>query len=423
MSARITAADFPDKLKVLFEPKRYKVLYGGRGAAKSWGVARALLIRGAQKPTRILCAREIQKSIADSVHQLLSDQVRNLGLENFYKIQNNEIIGKNGTEFTFHGLKHNIANIKSVEGTDILWVEEAQNVSKSSWNTAIPTIRKEGSEIWITFNPELEEDETFQRFVLDPPPNAFVVKVNWSDNPWFPKVLDEERLALKERDPNAYENVWEGHCKQVIDGAIYAEQLRQATADGRITRVPYDPTKPVSTFWDLGLSDMTTIWMGQIVGLEFRFIDYLQSNSHAVSWYVAELQKRPYSWGDDFIPHDGKHKQQAAAALPEGQRTIEGQLRSLGRKPKVMARMGKAESIAATRAMFPRCYFDREKCADGLQALRHYQYAVDPDTGKRSQQPEHNWASHGADALAIAAWSMKSDKPKGWAQPSTKWVV
>lgn len=423
MSAQITAADFPDKLKVLFEPKRYKVLYGGRGAAKSWGVARALLIRGAQKPTRILCAREIQKSIADSVHQLLSDQVKNLGLENFYKIQNNEILGRNGTEFTFHGLKHNIANIKSVEGTDILWVEEAQNVSKSSWNTAIPTIRKEGSEIWVTFNPELEEDETYQRFVVNPPPNAFVTKVNWSDNPWFPKVLDEERLTLKARNENDYLHVWEGECKQVIDGAIYAEQIRQAQNDGRITRVPYDPTKPVSTFWDLGLSDMTTIWMGQIVGLEFRFIDYLQSNSHAISWYVAELQKRPYSWGDDFIPHDGKNKQQAAAALPEGQRTIEGQLRSLGRRPKVMTRMPKHESISATRAMFPRCYFDREKCADGLQALRHYQYAVDPDTGKRSLQPEHNWASHGADALAIAAWALKSEKPKNWSQPSTKWVV
>ena len=170
----IANAEFPEKLSILFDKARYKVLYGGRGGAKSWGVARALLILGCKSTLRILCAREFQTSIKDSVHKLLSDQIYALGLESFYEITQNSIRGKNGSEFAFVGLKNNVANIKSFEGVDICWVEEAQTVSKTSWNVLIPTIRKEQSEIWVTFNPELESDETYQRFVISPPDHAIV---------------------------------------------------------------------------------------------------------------------------------------------------------------------------------------------------------------------------------------------------------
>jgi phage terminase large subunit len=233
-------AEFPAKLQCLFAPKRYKVLYGGRGGAKSWGVARALLIQGAAKPLRILCAREFQNSISESVHALLSDQIKALGLDGFYEVQNTTIRGRNGTELYFAGLRHNVTKIKSFEGVDIVWCEEAQTISKSSWDTLIPTIRKEGSEIWITFNPSLEADETYQRFVARPPTNSTVVKVNWSDNPWFPAVLRQEKDDLKAKDPDAYLTVWEGHCKQTLDGAIYANEVRKATEEGRFARVPYD---------------------------------------------------------------------------------------------------------------------------------------------------------------------------------------
>ena len=138
----VSAVEFPQKLEILFEPKRYKVLYGGRGGAKSWGVARALLVLGVKKTTRVLCAREFQNSIGQSVHKLLSDQIIALKLESFYEITQNSIRGKNGSEFAFVGLKNNVANIKSYEGVDICWVEEAQSVSKTSWNVLIPTIRK-----------------------------------------------------------------------------------------------------------------------------------------------------------------------------------------------------------------------------------------------------------------------------------------
>jgi phage terminase large subunit len=402
--------EFPEKLQFLFEPNRYKILYGGRGGAKSWGIARALLTIGAQRPLRVLCAREIQKSIADSVHKLLKDQIEAMGLSAFYEVQNAVIRGKNGTEFTFHGLKHNVSNIKSVEGTDICWVEEAQNVSKSSWETLIPTIRKPGSEIWVSFNPGLEQDETYQRFIVRPPTGAIVAKVNYTDNPWFPAVLRQEMEDLRARSEDDYRHVWEGACKTVLDGAIYADELRRATAENRITRVPYDPIKPVSTYWDLGYSDSVSIWCAQVVGMEWRIVDFIQSNRKPASWYVSELQKRPYAWGLDWLPHDGKATTMAAAALPEPDRTIAGQLRSLGRKVRVLPQSKLVDGINAVRTVFDRCWFDAEKCADGLHALRHYRYEVDEDTGAVSRLPMHDWSSHAADAFRTLAMSIEHER-------------
>jgi phage terminase large subunit len=410
LSKLTTRVEFPEALDFLFTPSRYKVTYGGRGGAKSWGMARALLLLGAQKPLRIVCAREIQKSIADSVHKLLSDQIVALGLSDFYDILQTTIRGKNGTEFSFHGLKHNVGNIKSLEGADICWVEEAQAVSKSSWATLIPTIRKDGSEIWVSFNPELESDETYQRFVVRPPTGAIVRKVNWQDNPWFPEVLRQEMIDLRERSEDDYLNVWEGNCKQVLDGAIYADEIRRAMADNRITRVPHDPTKPVHTFWDLGWSDSVSIWCAQTVAMEFRVIDFIQSSRKPASWYVAELQKRPYVWGNDWLPHDARATTMASAALPDVERTIEGQLRALGRSARVLPVRSIEDGINAARTIFDRCWFDQDKCADGIQALRHYRYDFDPDTGQTSRKPLHDWSSHAADAFRLLAMALTEDK-------------
>jgi phage terminase large subunit len=404
----VSGASFPARLECLFRPARYKVLYGGRGASKSWGVARALLIRGAAQPTRVLCAREFQNSIKDSVHRLLSDQIAALGLEGFYEVQQTVIRGGNGTSFAFEGLRHNVTKIKSFEGVDVCWVEEAQTVSKASWDTLIPTLRKEGSEIWVTFNPELESDETYRRFVANPPPGAIVEKVNWSDNPWFPEVLRAEKDALKARDPDAYLTVWEGHCRQALEGAIYAAELRRATEEGRITRVPYDAGKPVSTFWDLGRADMTSIWFAQVVGFEFRLIDYYEDRGQALGHYLKVLQDKPYLYGEDWLPHDARN------ALLASERTIEQQLRAMNRSVRITPKVGVADGINAARTIFARCWFDAGKCADGLNALRHYRYDVDPETKQTSKRPLHNWASHAADAfryLAVGLQEPKAPRP------------
>ncbi len=397
----IPTIELPAKLEPVFQPKRYKVLYGGRGGGKSQGVALALLTLGAQKPLRILCARELQKSIKDSVLKLLADLIKQHNLHSFYEIQTATVKGINGTEFIFEGLRHNIESIKSKEGIDIVWIEEAQTVSKNSWDILIPTIRKEKSEIWMTFNPNLESDETYQRFVVDPPKDSIVIDINWQDNPWFPQVLELERIELKEKNYDEYLHVWEGKCKQALEGAVFMHELRVMEQEDKIMNVPYDPNVPVQTYWDLGYSDMNTIWFVQKVGMQYRFIDYYENNLQNIAHYVKVLNSKPYVYGTDWIPHDGDNKALGSTM------TIQEQLRKLGRKPRIVQKVSIPTRIQAGRAIFPMCVFDRQACADGINALRHWSYKVDDETGQFSNYPVHNWASHAADSFTYFAMSIK----------------
>ena len=213
--------EIPHKIaECLSIPSRYKVLYGGRGSGKSWSVARYLLAIGMGRKVRVLCARETQKSIADSVHKLLSDQIYALGLDGFYEIQKAAILGKNGTEFLFSGLR-DAASLKSFESIDICWIEEAQAVTEDSWSILIPTIRAPNSEIWVVFNPRVESDPTYQRFVVAPPDNCRIAFVNYWDNPWFPTVLKDEMEALRRKSYHQYLHVWEGKCVIDPEDAVY----------------------------------------------------------------------------------------------------------------------------------------------------------------------------------------------------------
>lgn len=396
-------AQFPKALGFLFEPHRYKCAYGGRGGAKSWGFARALLLKGREKKLRILCARETQKSIQESVHKLLSDQIAALGLQPFYNILKTQIMGANGTEFAFAGIRQNVNNVKSFEGFDVVWVEEAQNVSRNSWNVLIPTIRKEDSEIWLSFNPDLESDETYQRFVINPPSNAKVVKIGWQDNPWFGDVLKQEMLDLRRRSEDDYQHVYEGSCKQVVEGAIYKAELIAAEQENRLTRVPYDPQFPVHTFWDLGFGDNTSIWFAQSTPFEFRIIDHLSASLQPLQYYLKRIQERPYVYGTHWLPHDAK-----AHELGTG-RTIEELTQEvLGKdRVKVARRLSIEDGIAAVRAIFGRCWFDREKCADGIQSLRHYRFERDENLRTFKREPLHDWSSHDADAFRTLGVAIK----------------
>ena len=206
-------ANIPAAFGYLFKPARYKVAKGGRGSAKSWSYADALLITGMDSPLRILCAREIMNSIKESVYRLLIDRIKALGLEDFYSATQSSIVGINGTTFIFAGLFRNVNQIKSLEGIDRVWVEEAESVSKDSWDLLIPTIRKPGSEIWVTYNPQFEDDDTHQRFAVNPPDNAVVRHINYDQNPYFPEVLRQEMEQDKARDKAKYETVWLGQPK------------------------------------------------------------------------------------------------------------------------------------------------------------------------------------------------------------------
>lgn len=422
--------EFPEKLECLFQPSRYKILYGGRGATKSWGVARALLIQGATKPLRILCAREIQRTIADSVHRLLADQIVAMGLESFYRVLDTEIVGINGTEFAFAGLRQqDVHKIKSFEGVDVCWVEEAHTVTAKSWDVLIPTIRKEGSEIWVTFNPELDTDETYQRFVVTPPPNAIVLKLTYADNPWFPETLEQERQTLRARDLVAYDNVWEGKPRSVVEGAIYASEIAKVIEDRRLRPVPYDPMLRVHTIWDLGWG-VTAIGLAQRMASELRIIGYYELSGTKYPDDIARLERLGYRWGTDFLPHDARHGNKHTGKSPEET------LLALGRKVQIVPDIGIENGIAAARLAFSRCYFDDskvEKIPEGhvgvgrlFECLKRYKRIMNSRTG-HLESPDDDEYAHGADMfryLAVIADKMKNDSDsKPLPKPNTKWVV
>jgi phage terminase large subunit len=192
---------------------RYRVVYGGRGSVKSWTIARALVVLACTKKLRILCAREFQKSIRESVHYLLKSQIFRLGLEAEYIINDTEIVNRwTGSQFIFVGLHHNMSAKKSMEAIDICWIEEAETISQDSWDVLDPTIRSPGSEIWISFNPREELDPIFQMFALKEKrlPGAMVLQVGWKDNPWLPEVLRRQAEYMREHDPERYEHIWGG---------------------------------------------------------------------------------------------------------------------------------------------------------------------------------------------------------------------
>lgn len=427
---------FPDKVQFLFKPYTFKGLWGGRGSAKSHSMAKALLIIGAKVPIRVLCARETMKSLTDSVQALLEDQVNLMGLSHLYECQTGTILGKKypinhpkfpgrRTEFIFAGLKQNINNIKSYEKCDIAWVEEGAAVSENSWQKLIPTIRTPSDalaafyglkkpcdpEIWISWNPELNEDSTHKRFILSPPENSKIVRLNYTDNPWFPeKLRNDMEYDRRKLSEDTFNHIWGGECRSSAEGAIFGLEMKKATQSGRICSVPYDPAKPVDTIWDLGFGDSTAIWMVQSWGGQYHFIDYIEDHGKTVHDYLVMLQQRGYHYGNFFLPHDSLdtiiHKKLAA----EPTRSIHGIITAAGYNVRPVDKLLKVQQIDTARTVFPLCRFDEEKCSEGLRALRCYQWGVPSASGALKREPLHDWASHGSEAFMYSCWSVKQPK-------------
>lgn len=421
-------AQFPPAYRALFETIwRYIVYYGGRGGGKSWAVADALLILGCKRSIRILCARELQISIADSVHRLLCDRIVALGLESFYHITQKSIEGVNGTIFLFKGIKHNSTEIKSTEGVDICWVEEAEKVSRNSWEVLIPTIRKEASRIIVTFNTKNVTDATYERFIIHKRENTYVQKVSWRDNPFFPEVLDKERLDMMVRDPEAYQHIWEGEPDTRYSGGVYAIQMDRALKDGRIRKDLYDPELLIHTAWDLGRKDSTAIWWWQKAGTEIRLIDYYENslkdniehyleqlygreiivqsinpvNGNVEKWKLgAELpeakHRMKWKYGKHYAPHDAANK-----LLQAGGRSIVQQAHVLGVKFWVVAATSQQNGINAARKTIDLSWFDEIRCAYGIKCLMNYHFAYDEDKGRFADKPTHDKWSDCCDAFEI----------------------
>jgi phage terminase large subunit len=401
-----TDVRFPPKLKPLFEPYRFKIAYGGRGGAKSWGFARALLLEGAQRPLRILCTREVQKSIKDSVHKLLCDQIQELGLGKFYTPTRENILGLNGTEFIFAGLSDQTReSIKSYEGVDRCWVEEAQAVRKRSWDILTPTIRKSGSQVWASFNPDLDTDETWRRFVLNPPPDSWVCKINWRDNEWFTKELEAERSHAEKTDPENYPNIWEGEPRAAVEGAIFAREVTKLTEDKRITRLPIDPLLKVHTVWDIGWNDKTAIILVQRGVGDVRIVDYIEDSHRTLQDYASQLNDMRLNWGSDWLPHDAKAKNVQTGKSPEEM------LMKLRPSVRAVPNLDIESGIKAARILFAKAYFDQDKAVRLLECLKRYRRVIHQTTNEPGA-PMHDEYSHGADAwryLAIVVDQMRNE--------------
>lgn len=395
-------ADFPAKLAMLWRPARYKVAYGGRGSGKSWSFARALLIKADGEPLRILCAREVQQSIRDSVYRLLVDQIGALNLGHRYDVLGTEIRNKfTGSLFLFVGLSDQTSDsLKSYEGVDICWCEEAQRITKRSWDILTPTIRKPGSEIWISYNPELESDETHQRFTVNPQPDSIVVHVNYNDNPWFPAVLEQERRESQKRDPENYPNIWEGQCKPAVEGAIYYRQVAEMETQGRVRQVPYDPSLKVHTIWDLGWNDKTAIILCQRVTSEIRIIDYIEDSHRTLAEYAADLNAMGLNWGQDWLPHDGYTKDVKTGKSAE--EILKAHRRAVRPQSSGIPKLDVEKGIIAARQVFSRAYFDQHKTRRLIECLKRYRRSVSSATNEPGM-PLHDEFSHGADAFRYLA--------------------
>lgn len=203
------------------EKCRFKVLYGGRGSGKTHQVAEYLIIQSLLNKEKVLCTREIQRSIKESVHAVLVSKINSLGLEKYFTVTENKISNVSGSEFIFAGLRMNIDSIKSIEGITKCWVEEAQSVSRKSLDILRPTIRAKNSEMIITFNPERDEDPVWQDFIVHPSEHSWVQKVNYNDNPFFPADLEKERAECEKRNPDDYKWIWLGELRKISDAQIF----------------------------------------------------------------------------------------------------------------------------------------------------------------------------------------------------------
>ncbi len=411
---------FPKIFKPLDEPYRYKVMYGGRGSAKSWTVARKLILKCTEKPLLILCTRELQKSIKQSVHRLLRGQIELLGLKSFFTITDTSIKGDNGSEFIFLGVKHNTEEIKSTEGVDICWIEEGHSLTEDSWDIIDPTIRKEGSEIWVTFNTRFKFDHIYKMFVVDAPPeNSWVRRINHSDNPYFTEVLKNQMLQAKENNYEKFLHIWEGELKQLATGAIFGKQITELKKAGRLTYVPIQKSCEVHSFNDIGKNDPCAWWFMQQVGKEYRFIDYYENRFEDVDHYVRVVKALGYNYGLHWMPHDTDHDRLGMI------RNIKEQFEDGGIKPiEIVDRVtDKNIGIQLARDAMNTSWFHSnvdtnpiqecegfiewlpegwqtraQRMEQGWERLCNYRYKYNDDDDIYQQKPHHDRASNGSDA-------------------------
>lgn len=401
--------EIPAAFRELFTPGwRDAAYYGGRGGAKSHTVAGALVLQSAQSPLRVVCAREIQESLKDSVKQLVEDKISDMGLEDHFEALRDETRAKNGGKFVYKGVWRNPDALKSLEGADVFWGEEANRFSARSIRLIRPTLRKPGSRMIWTWNPEFDHDPIDRLFrgPLGPPPpsddyplGSIVREVSWQDNPWFGlSPLKAEMENDYRTDPTMAEHVWGGQYVSAIEGAYFAAQLAKVREEGRVCTLAKDPILRARAFWDLGRRDATAIWIAQFVDREIRVLDYIEGRGQELSYYIGLLRSR--GWGDVLcqLPHDGLH------VRLESPGSVEQQLKAAGFEVAITLNQGPGaalQRVEAARRLFPRIWFnDTPEVQPGIKALAAYHERRDENRNV-GLGPEHDWASDPADAFGL----------------------
>lgn len=399
----------------LLEPARYKGAHGGRGSGKSHNFAELALEDSlATKGTRFVCIREVQKSLKESSKRLLEDKIElyRLGRSGF-KVFNEVIQTPGDGIITFQGMQdHTAESIKSLEGYNRAWVEEAQTLSARSLQLLRPTIRAENSELWFSWNPRRKTDPVDAMLRgLTLPTGAAVIRANWSDNPKFPAVLEAERQDCLRDEPDQYPHVWEGEYATVLTGAYYAASIAKAKAEHRIGRVAHDPLMSFRAFIDIGgtgsHADAFAMWIVQFLGREIRALNYYEAVGQPLATHLAWLRQENYTPANTqfWIPHDGVAGDKVVDV------SYESALRQAGFRTTVVPNQGRGAAktrIEAARRHFPAVYFHEPKTEAGLAALGWYHEKRDA-ARNIGLGPEHDWSSHGSDAFGMMCCVYEAD--------------
>lgn len=401
LTGNVLAPEIAPVFEPLLQPARYKGAWGGRGSGKSQFFADLIIGSCIARPGfRALCCREIQKSLKESAKRLLESKIEAMGLSPLFEVQVDGIKTPGGGLIAFAGLQdHTSESIKSYEGFDVAWVEEAQTVSHRSLNLLRPTIRKPGSEIWASWNPRFDTDAVDEMLRgAELPSNAVVVRANWDSNPWFPAELEQERLDCMRQQPEQYDHIWEGGYATVADGAYFARHIAEAREQDRIGTLAVDPLQSLRAYWDIGVRDATAIWIVQQKGEHLRFVDHYEAAGQDLAAHLNWLRSSGYERAECVLPHDGA-KQDVITAI-----RFEDHIASAGFSVRTVPNQGKGAAmkrIEAARRLFGQMWFDETKCAKGLKAIGWYHEKK--NEGGYGVGPDHDWSSHSADAFGLAA--------------------
>lgn len=395
----------------LWTPARYKGAWGGRGSGKSHNFAQMSVVDClAQRGTRGLCVREVQKSLKESAKRLIEDKIDAMGVRSQFGILASEIKTPGGGLISFIGMQdHTAESVMSFEGLDWVWVEQAETLSARSLQVLRPTIRKETAELRFSWNRRRKSDPV-DMFLNgpNPPPGAVVIRANWSENPWFPAALEMERQHDLKFSPS-YQHIWEGDYATVVEGAYFAAQLHSAREEGRMTELSYDPILERRAYFDLGYNDATTIWICQFKGQRIHCMDYIEGSGQELGYYVNELRRRGHEDALCFLPHDGAHHHVGSSAKE--------QLIEAGFRTKVVKWGGRGAAmlrVEAGRRVMPRVWFNTPNCDAGIEALGSYHERRD-DRREIGLGPEHDWASDAADSFLMMC--QLYEEPKATLKP------